>query len=103
MKPGADGRSIHESVKEFFKQKGYPTERKNGRWTGFFHGTGHGLGLEIHEDPRFSATVFKPGQVITVEPGLYYPEIGGARIEDVATITKRGVRLLSGFPKFLEI
>ena len=103
MKPGADGRAIHESVKEFFKQSGYPTEQRKGRWTGFFHGTGHGLGLEIHEEPRFSATVFKPGQVITVEPGLYYPDLGGVRLEDVATITSKGVKLLSGFPKTLEI
>lgn len=103
MKPGADGKTIHESVKEFFKQSGYPTEQNKGRWTGFFHGTGHGLGLEIHEEPRFAATVFKPGQVITVEPGLYYPNLGGVRIEDVATITSRGARLLSGIPKKLEI
>jgi Xaa-Pro aminopeptidase len=103
MKPGADGSEIHERVKDFFKQSGYPTEQRNGRWTGFFHGTGHGLGLEIHEEPRFSATIFKAGQVITVEPGLYYPRIGGVRIEDVATITKNGVRLLSKFPKILEI
>jgi Xaa-Pro aminopeptidase len=103
MKPGADGKAIHESVKDFFKQRGYPTEQRDGRWTGFFHGTGHGLGLEIHEDPRFAATVFKPGQVITVEPGLYYPHLGGVRIEDVVTVTKTGVRMLSKFPKALEI
>lgn len=103
MKPGADGKAIHESVKEFFKQSGFPTEQKKGRWTGFFHGTGHGLGLEVHEEPRFAATLFKPGQVITVEPGLYYPRLGGVRIEDVATITKTGARLLSKFPKELEI
>lgn len=103
MKPGADGRTIHEAVKDFFKQRGYPTECRDGRWTGFFHGTGHGLGLEIHEEPRFAATVFKPRQVITVEPGLYFPGLGGVRIEDVATITEKGVRLLSWFPKTLEL
>lgn len=103
MKPGVDGGTIHESVKDFFKQRGYPTERRNGRWAGFFHGTGHGLGLEIHEEPRFAATVFKPGQVITVEPGLYWPGLGGVRIEDVATITNSGARLLSRFPKMLEL
>ena len=103
MKPGADGLALHNSVKDFFKQQGYPTERSKGRWTGFFHGTGHGLGLELHEQPRFSATKFKIGQVITVEPGLYYPGLGGVRLEDVATITKTGVRLLSKFPKALEI
>jgi len=103
MRPGADGEAIHKSVTAFFKESGYPTEKKNGRWTGFFHGTGHGLGLELHESPRFGATNFKPGQVLTVEPGLYYPGLGGARIEDVVTITKTGIRMLSGFPKFLEV
>ncbi len=103
MKPGADGEVIHREVVEFFTQRGYPTRQENGRWTGFFHGTGHGLGLEIHESPRFARTRMKPGQVITVEPGLYYPGLGGVRIEDVATITERGVRLLSRFEKQLEL
>lgn len=103
MKPGADGMAIHDNVKDFFKQRGYPTEQRDGRWTGFFHGTGHGLGLEIHEEPRFSATFFKPGQVITVEPGLYFPEIGGVRIEDVVTVTASGIRMLSRFPKVFEL
>ena len=103
MKPGADGGVIHDKVKDFFKHRGYPTEQQKRRWTGFFHGTGHGLGLELHEEPRFSATVFKPGQVITVEPGLYYPHIGGARIEDVVTVTRTGIRLLSSFPKVFEV
>jgi Xaa-Pro aminopeptidase len=103
MKPGVDGGKVHDAVKDFFTERGYPTEVREGRQTGFFHGTGHGLGLEIHEEPRFSRTVFKPGQVITVEPGLYYPGLGGVRIEDVATITGEGVRMLSRFPKVLEV
>ena len=103
MKPGADGGNIHEAVKEFFTGHGYPTEVRKGRQTGFFHGTGHGLGLEIHEEPRFGRTVFKPGQVITVEPGLYYPGLGGVRIEDVVTVTEHGFRMLSRFPKELEL
>ena len=103
MKPGADGGKIHEAVKDFFNSHGYPTELRNGRQTGFFHGTGHGLGLEIHEEPRFARTVFKPRQVITVEPGLYYPGLGGVRIEDVVTITETGVRMLSRFPKEMEM
>ena len=103
MKPGRDGRIIHENVKQFFRDQGYPTEIRNGRQVGFFHGTGHGLGLEIHEYPRFQKTVFKVGQVLTVEPGLYYPGVGGARIEDVAVVTKSGQRLLSRFEKRLEI
>ena len=103
MKPGVDGLKLHKEVKQFFTDRGYPTEVRNGRQTGFFHGTGHGLGLEIHEFPRFQKTVFKPGQVLTVEPGLYYPGLGGTRTEDVVAITKRGIRMLSRCENRLEI
>lgn len=103
MKPGAPGLAIHEGIKSFFAESGYPTEIKDGRWRGFFHGTGHGLGLEIHETPRFSTTTFRPGQVITVEPGIYIPGIGGVRHEDVALVTAKGNRVLGDFPKLLEI
>jgi Xaa-Pro aminopeptidase len=70
---------------------------------GFFHGTGHGLGLEIHEEPRFGRARFHPGQVLTVEPGIYWPEVGGCRIEDVALVTAEGVRKLSRFPQEIEV
>jgi Xaa-Pro aminopeptidase len=103
MKPGIDGLTVHNEVKQFFTNRGFPTEVRAGRQVGFFHGTGHGLGLEIHEFPRFQKTVFKVGQVLTVEPGLYYPGLGGVRIEDVAVVTKSGNRLLSRFEKRLEI
>jgi len=103
MKPGVDGLDLHNEVKQFFTDRGFPTEVRGGRQVGFFHGTGHGLGLEIHEFPRFQKTVFKPGQVLTVEPGLYYPGVGGARIEDVVAVTKSGTRMLSRFEKRLEI
>ena len=103
MKPGVDGLKLHNEVKKFFTDRGYPTEVRNGRQTGFFHGTGHGLGLEIHEFPRFQRTIFKPGQVLTVEPGLYYPGLGGVRTEDVVAITKNGIRKLSRLENQLEI
>lgn len=103
MKPGVDGLDLHNEVKQLFTDRGFPTEVRNGRQVGFFHGTGHGLGLEIHEFPRFQKTVFKPGQVLTVEPGLYYPGVGGARIEDVVAVTESGTRMLSRFEKRLEI
>ena len=103
MKPGVDGKEVHDAVTAFFTERGYPTEQRKGRWTGFFHGTGHGLGLEIHEEPRFGRTRFKPGQVLTVEPGLYYPGLGGVRIEDVVTVTGTGIRMLSRFEKRLEV
>ncbi len=96
----------HRAVHEFFDQQGYKTRRHHGRMEGFFHGTGHGLGLEIHESPRVSANStgkLRPGHVVTVEPGLYYPEIGGVRLEDVALVTNNGARNLTRFEKVLEI
>lgn len=101
--PTAD---VHCAVQEFFEQQGYKTGRRNGHMEGFFHGTGHGLGLEIHEAPRMGANstgTLKPGHVVTVEPGLYYPEIGGVRLEDVALVTNNGARNLTRFEKVLEI
>jgi Xaa-Pro aminopeptidase len=103
MKAGVDGMSIHEAITELFNRRGFPTEVRDGRRVGFFHGTGHGLGLEIHEYPRLQKVTLKTGQCLTVEPGLYYPGIGGARIEDVVIVEKDGCRILSKFPKQLEI
>ena len=80
-----------------------PTEKRDGRWVGMFHGLGHGLGLEIHEHLRIGKTTLKTGQVLTVEPGLYFPGIGGARQEDVVALVPGGIRMLSRFPKRLEI
>jgi Xaa-Pro aminopeptidase len=103
IKAGANGLQIHEAIQDFFRERGYPTEIRKGRRVGFFHGTGHGLGLEIHEYPRLQKVTLKDRQVLTVEPGLYYPGLGGARQEDVVVVTKSGCRVLSRFPKQLEI
>ena len=98
---------VHSAVQQFFVQQGYKTGRRDGRMEGFFHGTGHGLGLEIHEAPRLGATStekLRPGHVVTVEPGLYYPELGGGvRLEDVALVTSNGAKNLTRFEKVLEI
>jgi Xaa-Pro aminopeptidase len=98
---------VHKAVQQFFVQQGYKTGRRNGRMEGFFHGTGHGLGLEIHEAPRVSTSStekLRPGHVVTVEPGLYYPELGGGvRLEDVALVTGPGAKNLTRFEKVLEI
>jgi Xaa-Pro aminopeptidase len=101
--PGVDGGELQDAVRDFFEEEGFPTEQVEGRWTGFFHGLGHGLGLEIHEEPRISKTTFRAGQVMTVEPGIYVPGIGGVRHEDVVVVTERGNRVLSRFPKALEV
>ena len=76
-----------------------------GRMQGFFHGTGHGVGLDIHEPPRVSSVsdILKERVVVTVEPGLYYLDSGGVRLEDMVVITKNGVRNLTEFPKVLEV
>jgi Xaa-Pro aminopeptidase len=103
IKAGVDGMSIHKAITELFDRWGFPTEVRNGRRVGFFHGTGHGLGLEIHEYPRLQKVTLKAGQCLTVEPGLYYPGIGGVRIEDVVIVEKDGCRILSKFSKQLEI
>jgi Xaa-Pro aminopeptidase len=102
----ANGAQIHKAIQEFFTKEGYKTGKSKGRMQGFFHGTGHGLGLEIHEAPRIGASsedILKSGQVVTVEPGLYYPELGGIRLEDVAHVTASGMRNLTKFEKVLEV
>ena len=103
IKAGADGAAIHKGIQDLFAKAGFPTEMRKGRRVGFFHGTGHGLGLEIHEYPRLQKVTLQAGEVVTVEPGLYYPGLGGVRIEDVVAVTKTGHKMLSRFPKQLEI
>jgi Xaa-Pro aminopeptidase len=106
IRDGADARAIHQKILALFEQRGFPTGRIDGRMQGFFHGTGHGLGLDIHEPPRIaaSAATLKTGHVVTVEPGLYYPGMGGVRLEDVVLVTKNGNRnLTKAIPQFLEI
>ncbi len=106
IKAGVTGISVHEKVAAFFESKGYATGVKQGAFTGFFHGLGHGLGLDVHEMPSLSLRGKKrlvAGNVLTVEPGLYYPGIGGCRIEDVVAVTKSGCEMLSRYPYTWEI
>ena len=94
---GVKANLVHAEVEKHFEENGYKTERKGNRFIGFIHSTGHGLGLEVHEPPRISPAKLKlkAGHVVTVEPGLYYPQIGGARIEDVVRVTEAGCEMLS--------
>ena len=106
IKAGVRADSIHKKVQNYFENKGFKTGEKDGKIQGFFHGTGHGVGLDIHELPNISLgnkKLLKTGNVVTVEPGLYYPKIGGVRIEDLVVVTKTGCKNLTKFPKFLEI
>jgi Xaa-Pro aminopeptidase len=103
MRAGADGPALQKELIERFKSAGYPTEQRQGRWVGMFHGVGHGLGLDLHETPRFAAGKLVAGLSITVEPGLYYPGVGGVRIEDVVIVGKTGVKNLTRFEEELEI
>jgi Xaa-Pro aminopeptidase len=97
VKAGVKGDAVHAAAANSLSDGGYATERRGGAFVGFIHSTGHGLGLAVHESPRVSkgAGKLKSGNVITIEPGLYYPEIGGCRIEDVVRVTKGGYEALS--------
>jgi Xaa-Pro aminopeptidase len=103
---GVNGRDVHNRVLSYFDGHDYRTRHTPDGSTGFFHGTGHGLGLAVHELPRISGTTdyeLKAGAVVTVEPGLYYPGLGACRIEDVVQVTPGRPKLLSHYHYEWEI
>lgn len=107
LKNGVALSEVHQAVCDLFQKRGYPVlgGGKPPR-RGFLHGTGHGLGLQIHEAPSVSVTadIFQPGDVVTIEPGLYDRRVGGMRIEDVVVCMPDGsVRNLTRFDRELEI
>jgi len=101
VKHGVNGKVLHEAIRTYFDGLGYKTEPRKGKMVGYFHGTGHGVGLDIHESPSIGArdSILETNAVVTVEPGLYYPGQGGVRIEDMVLVTKSGCRNLTRFPK----
>ncbi|MFT7145011.1 MAG: Xaa-Pro aminopeptidase [Alphaproteobacteria bacterium] len=107
-KAGVTGAEVHKVVDDVLIQAGFKTGTdENGDSFGFFHGTGHALGLEVHDDgpgvsPRNKNALLE-NMVVTIEPGLYYPGKGGARIEDIVAITKDGVDNLTTLPKKLLV
>jgi len=106
VKAGAWIDAVHQAAADEMEKRGFKTGAVNGVPQGFIHGTGHGVGLEIHEAPRVSSAVHKKlraGNIITIEPGLYYPHIGGIRIEDTVAVTKDGYEMLAPCSKQFEL
>ena len=98
VRPGVTGADVDQVCRSIIAEAGWAEA--------FLHGTGHGVGLDIHEDPRVSTTgtaTLEPGHVVTVEPGVYLPEHGGVRIEDTVVVTPDGCRPLTHAPKDLVL
>ena len=112
LRPGITGKEVHELVEDVIYEAGYETLRPGHKrrpddpiTRGFIHGTGHGVGLEIHEAPSVgrSGKELAVGDVVTVEPGIYDPDIGGVRLEDMLVITEDGARNLTRAPRELVV
>ena len=100
IRAGVNGTEVHRRVAETFQRRGFETRHTPRGSVGFFHGTGHGLGLEVHEPPRMNSVsnyALKRGSVVTVEPGLYYPGVGACRFEDVVQVTSGRPLMLSRY------
>jgi len=110
VRPGAIGKVIHAAVCEFFHEHGHPTQLHKPEGAvlrdGFYHSTGHGVGLEVHEEPGLGRLGDDPlvvGDVVAVEPGLYRHGYGGVRLEDLLLVTEDGCEVLTDFPYELEL
>jgi Xaa-Pro aminopeptidase len=109
IKAGEDGSVVNRMVSEHFQEHGYPTllHKQPGEvlMEGFFHSLGHGVGLEVHEQPvlgRLVGQELLAGDVVTVEPGLYRQGFGGCRLEDLVLVTPDGAENLTDYPYDLE-
>lgn len=104
VKEGVTCREVHNCVCDIFEERGYETLRKGGK-KGFIHSTGHGVGLNVHENPKVGDNDYelRKGNVITIEPGLYDPEVGGVRLEDMVLVLENGCENLTRFKKKLRV
>jgi Xaa-Pro aminopeptidase len=100
VKAEVSGAEIHQAVVDFFNERGYETDTR-----GFIHNLGHGVGLQVHELPTIgpAGKALESGNVITIEPGLYYPGIGGVRLEDIGAVTARGFNNFTTFSEELIV
>jgi Xaa-Pro aminopeptidase len=109
LREGVKCIEIQKVVEDFFAQKGYETRGKGKEFEfeeGFVHGVGHGVSKILHDSPpigRKTKDVLKAGDVVTIEPGLYYYDIGGIRIEDMFLVTEDGYEHITSFPTDFEI
>ncbi len=106
VEAGVTGAEVHAAACSVYEDAGYPTLRSDPQTeTGFIHNTGHGVGLDVHELPRIApdGEVLEAGHVITIEPGLYDPDIGGLRLEDLVVVTENGYDNYTDYPKELVV
>ncbi len=108
VRPGVNGTEIHRAVCAFYEERGHPTQMSAPEGEvlrdGFYHGLGHGVGLDVHESPSLGKTGHElvAGDVITLEPGLYRQGFGGVRLEDTLVVTDDGCEPLTDFPYELD-
>jgi Xaa-Pro aminopeptidase len=109
IRPGVTGREVFEVVCDYFGEHGQPTQLSKAAGEtleeGFNHSLGHGVGLEVHESPSLGRTrggELVAGDVLAVEPGLYRPDIGGVRLEDMVVVTDTGGETLTRYAYDLE-
>ncbi|ERH10132.1 MAG: Xaa-pro aminopeptidase [halophilic archaeon J07HX64] len=106
LEPGVTGEAVHAAVCDVYEAADLPTLRADPTAeTGFIHSTGHGVGLDVHELPRVSenAGELRPGHIVTIEPGLYDPAVGGVRIEDIVVVTEDGYENLTEYEESLVV